>query len=153
MKLVSTLLFFIFATLSLAQNIIVSYPPAGTVVYDGKNFTVELDRPNSLTGSIDVSVVISIASCAKLPCASPSNVLGYTMYEGPYKPKYYQQYKPPHENFTVAVPLGFPKGCAQLNVAHFSLVGAGPYPWLELHNKTLIVASQGSDFVYDEDLI
>ncbi len=49
MKLVSTLLFFIFATLSLAQNIIISYPPAGTVVCDGKNFTVELDRPVCLS--------------------------------------------------------------------------------------------------------
>lgn len=79
------------------------------------------------------------------------------MYQGPYKPKYYQEYKPPHENFTVTVPPGFPKGHAQLNVAHFALVGvrqlhrlahafnlfviqAGPFPWLELHNKTLIVA-------------
>ncbi len=50
------------------------------------------------------------------------------MYEGPYKPKYYQQYKPSHENFTVAVPPGFPKGLAQLNVAHFSLVGVRQLP-------------------------
>ncbi|KAF8336754.1 hypothetical protein F5887DRAFT_986365 [Amanita rubescens] len=140
MKLVNALLLFTFATLSLAQNTIVSYPPKGKVVYPGKNFTVELDRPNSLTGSIDVSVVIAIASCAESPCGPPADALGYIMYQGPYKPIYYQEYKPPHENFTVAVPHGFPKGHAQLNVAHFALVGAGLFPWLELHNKTLIVA-------------
>ena len=45
MKLISTLLFFILATLSLAQNTIVSYPQKGKVVHPGRNFTVELDRP------------------------------------------------------------------------------------------------------------
>ncbi len=49
MKLISALLLFIFATLSLAQNTIVSYPPKGKVVHPGKNFTVELDRPVRLS--------------------------------------------------------------------------------------------------------
>ena len=78
---------------------------------------------NSLTGSIDVALIVSIASCAESPCLPPSEVLGYVMYQGPYKPIYYQSYDPPHENFTVTIPSGFPKGPAQLNIAHFALVG------------------------------
>ncbi|KAF8688703.1 hypothetical protein AX14_013763 [Amanita brunnescens Koide BX004] len=139
MKLLGALLFFVLATLSLAQNTILSYPPQGKVVHPGENLTVVLERPNSLTNSFEVSVVISIVSCAQSPCLPPSDVLGYVMYQGPYKPMYHQPEYPPHENFTVTIPSGFQKGPAQLNVAHFALVGAGPYPWLELHNTTLIV--------------
>lgn len=64
MKPVSALLLFIFATLSLAQNIIASYPPAGTVVHGGKNFTVELDRPVCLSFGLPI---LSLTHNPELP--------------------------------------------------------------------------------------
>ena len=89
-----TLLFF---TLSLDPNSGVSYPPAGTVIVpDRTSFgpclsfarvTAFMSVPD-LPGSIDVSVIISIVSCAKLACLPTSEVLGYVIC--PDKPIYYQ---------------------------------------------------------------
>jgi len=136
------------AGLSLAQRIAIGAPADGTSVAAGSNFTVEVDRPNSLTGSQEIAVVIGLSSCANRPggnCASlnASDVLGSILHSGPYTPQYQsvsgQGFKPPYQNFSVQVPSTMTKGLASLTVTHLSLVGAGPFPFLETQNITLNV--------------
>ncbi|KAF8737482.1 hypothetical protein AX14_012781 [Amanita brunnescens Koide BX004] len=123
MKLLSFIPFLVLAVLSLAQNVVISYPPQGQLIVPGEDFTVQISRPNSLTGSTEVSVAIAVASCANTPCRTPDQVLGDVVYKGPYTPFLYSNIIPEYQNFTVSIPSGFPAGPAQLNVAHFSLVG------------------------------
>ncbi|KAF7304346.1 hypothetical protein HMN09_00836500 [Mycena chlorophos] len=127
---------------ALAQNTAIGYPPANTTVSPGSNITVEVDRPNSLTGSQEVAAVLGVVSCAGRPvCPDPTDVMGSILYSGPFNPQYQTnaQGLPPHQNFTVTIPATIAKGPAQLNLAHFSLVGAGFWPYLETHNISLFV--------------
>ncbi|KAF8336753.1 hypothetical protein F5887DRAFT_565811 [Amanita rubescens] len=140
MKLLNVILFFILPIVSLAQNVVISYPPPGQSIVPGENFTVQIARPITLTGSTEVSVVIAVASCAQTPCRTPDQVLGQVLYDGPYTPQLESNTQPPYQNFSVSLQTGFSQGAAQLNVAHFSLVGAGPFPSLQVLNSTLVVS-------------
>ncbi|KAI0061528.1 hypothetical protein BV25DRAFT_1805473 [Artomyces pyxidatus] len=125
-----------------AQNAYIGYPPAGSTITPGTNITVLVDRPNSLTPSQEVAVVISIVGCTPAGCPDPSERLGTTLYAGGFDPQYPAQRSPqdaPQQNFSVAVPPGLAAGPALLSVVHLSLVGAGPYPLFEIKNTTLNV--------------
>ena len=59
---------------ALAQGIAIGYPLPGAVFTPGQNITVEVEKPATLTGSIDVGISISFLPC---PCTlSPSELLG-----------------------------------------------------------------------------
>lgn len=75
----------------------------------------------TLSGSIDVSVVIGLQSCPTFPCAPPDGILGNILFYGPYTPNL--NGSPPSQNFTVTIPAQMPKGRAQLGVAHLALIG------------------------------
>ncbi|GLB41551.1 hypothetical protein LshimejAT787_1001510 [Lyophyllum shimeji] len=124
-----------------AQSINIGYPQDGATVQAGSNLTVEIDRPNTLSGSTEIAVVIGVQSCASSPCHSPADGLGNILYNGGYKPQYNQppDSKPPHQNFTVTIPSTLAKGKALLGVAHMTLIGAGAAPILETRNITLNV--------------
>ncbi|KAK7052469.1 hypothetical protein R3P38DRAFT_1646729 [Favolaschia claudopus] len=144
MKLFSLLaLGALFAPAALAQRAVIGAPQDGTTVHPGQNLTVEIDRPDSLTGSTEVAVVIGFFSCGSSPaatCPPPTDVLGSVLYNGPYDPEFHTGVsRPPHQNFTVTVPPFAPAGKAQLGVAHLSLVGAGQFPLFETLNVTLKV--------------
>ncbi|KAK7681673.1 hypothetical protein QCA50_015407 [Cerrena zonata] len=130
------------ATSALAQRIAIGIPTDRQEIPAGSNFTVEVDRPNSLTGSTEVAIAIGLASCSRFPggsCASldPSELLGTILYAGPYSPQLSNSSKPPHQNFTVTIPNDFPHGDASFTVSHFSLVGAGPFAFFETQNTTV----------------
>lgn len=136
------------AAAALAQSITLTQPADLTTVSPGDNLTVQVTRFDTLTGSTEVALAIGLASCAGYTdgCASfdVTERLGTILYAGPYAPQYeptgaYQDQE--YQNFTVTVPTGFAAGEASLTVSHFSLVGAGPYPSLEVKNMTLIVSS------------
>ncbi|KAJ5343405.1 hypothetical protein N7541_007967 [Penicillium brevicompactum] len=55
-------------------------------------------------------------------------------------PAYHETYLPPYQNFTVTVPSAFAVGQAQVNVAHTTLIGAGPYHDPETLNQTIIIS-------------
>ncbi|KAJ7820751.1 hypothetical protein B0H14DRAFT_2833228 [Mycena olivaceomarginata] len=123
------------ATATFAQNVVIGAPADGTTVTPGSNMTVEVDRPNSLTGSTEVAVVIGFLSCVGFNSET-------ILYNGPYDPEFHtnvSRSKPPHQNFTVTIPATARTGPAQLSVTHLSLVGAGPFPLLETLNMTLNV--------------
>ncbi|KAF8219087.1 hypothetical protein L208DRAFT_1373683 [Tricholoma matsutake] len=126
---------FLLITTAVAQNVVIGSPANGTSVTAGCNLTVEIDRPRTLSGSIDVSVVIGLQSCPTFPCAPPDGILGNILFYGPYTPNL--NGSPPSQNFTVTIPAQMPKGRAQLGVAHLALIGAGLGPFLETLNITL----------------
>ncbi|THH18320.1 hypothetical protein EW146_g2651 [Bondarzewia mesenterica] len=127
-------------TLAGAQNIAIGYPSDGSSVTANSSLTVQVNRPNSLTGSQEVAIVISMAQCTSGGCPDPTELLGRTLYYGPYNPQYPTTRTPqnvPQQNFSVTVPSTLQQGKAVLTVTHLSLVGAGPFPLLEFKNVTL----------------
>ncbi|KAJ6493999.1 hypothetical protein C8R47DRAFT_1118009 [Mycena vitilis] len=142
MKFLSSLaLSALLAASAYGQRAFIGAPADGTSVTAGSNITVELDRPDTLTGSTEVAVIIGFFSCTSTGsvCPGPSEALGTILYNGPYDPEFQPGPKPPYQNFTVTIPPSAPKGKAQLGVAHFSLVGASEVPILETLNVTLNV--------------
>lgn len=53
--------------------------------------------------------------------------MGTILYHGGFKPVYHESSAPPYENFTIKIPSDIKKGDAQINIAHFSLVGVSIY--------------------------
>ncbi|KAJ7653161.1 hypothetical protein DFH06DRAFT_1204857 [Mycena polygramma] len=146
MKFFSVALSAILATTAYAQSVAIGAPADGTTVQPGSNITVEIDRPDTLSGSTEVAVVIGFWVCGESPasvCPPPSDVLGSILYNGPYDPQFRNNgtppNKPPYQNFTVTIPSTAQSGKAQLGVAHLSLIGAGQFPFLETRNITLNV--------------
>ncbi|GJE93123.1 hypothetical protein PsYK624_092820 [Phanerochaete sordida] len=124
---------------TLAQGISIATPAANSTVYPGQWITVEVDKPNSLTGSAEVALVLSMARCPSAGCTDPSydpaGALGDILYNGPYDPQYHAEAgigKPPHQNFSVPVPTSFAAGDKVALIAtHLNLVEAGPHTNLE----------------------
>jgi hypothetical protein len=95
------------------------------------NFTLELDRPSTLTPSIEVAIVIGLRPCGNTTCAPISDKgVGDILYNGPYHPQYDDPSdgKPPHQNFTLTVPQYTVSGGALLTVSHFAIVGVSTRP-------------------------
>ncbi|OCH88448.1 hypothetical protein OBBRIDRAFT_795216 [Obba rivulosa] len=132
-----------------AQSIQIGAPVEFSSITPGTNITVEVDRPDTLTGSQEVAIVIALNSCVGPgldgSCASfdVTQDLGTVLYSGPYDPEFHDvpglPNKPPYQNFSVQVPSSLPQGEAALTVSHFSLIGLGPFPNLEVKNITLNV--------------
>jgi len=138
----SLLLSALLATTALAQRVQIGYPADQSTIRAGTNITVEVDRPNFQSSAQEVAIVIGIRSCFSGPCLPPTDGIGSVLYSGPYNPQYaipIVPAKPPHQNFTVFIPSSVPQGTAQLNLAHFSLIGAGLEPFFETTNITLNV--------------
>ncbi|KAI0772275.1 hypothetical protein BC629DRAFT_1595480 [Irpex lacteus] len=110
-----------------AQNAYIALPVHGSSITRGTNITVQVTKPNSLTGSTSVALAIGLRSCEPSTTAwSPScktipseGVFGDVLYSGSFSPVYHEPALPPYQNFTVYVPQGFAEGSAVLSVAHF----------------------------------
>ncbi|VDB91969.1 unnamed protein product [Peniophora sp. CBMAI 1063] len=127
-----------------AQSINIGAPASGTTIATG-DVVVQVNRPDSLTGSEEVAIVISIAPCnAYGTCFDPADRLGTTLYKGPYNPQFPPHNTPqdePQQKFTVSIPDSFAGEKALLSVVHLSLVGAGPVPLFEIVNATVNVVA------------
>ncbi|OOO07978.1 hypothetical protein AFCA_012472 [Aspergillus flavus] len=122
-----------------AQNAFIGLPKKDQEITAGEILVVQVQRPNSLTGSEEMGVAIGVASCPERPCMAPKDTLGTLLYNGPFKPEYHDS-SPPYQNFTVTIPDSIAKGDAQINVAHVAIVGASAWPYLDLLNQTVVVA-------------
>ncbi|KAF8832052.1 hypothetical protein HHX47_DHR1000933 [Lentinula edodes] len=109
-----------------AQSAQIGAPQTGSSVVAGSNFTVMIERPNSLSSSQEVSIVIGLAPCGETECPDPKSELGEILYQGPFNPQYATppDSLPPHQNYSLQVPASFAVGRATLAVAHLSLIGA-----------------------------
>jgi len=123
-------------TTPFAPNIVIGAPANDSNVSSGQNLTVEIKKPNSLTGSQEVAIVIAMNSCTD-GCPSPKRNLGQILYNGPFNPTS-TELGFSNQSFTVKVPT-LDKGTAILSVTHLSLIQAGPHPFLEFENITLNV--------------
>ncbi|OJT12814.1 hypothetical protein TRAPUB_10649 [Trametes pubescens] len=135
-----------FASLAAAQMAVIRAPPAQSTFAPGEQFIVDVDRPDTLTGSQEVSVAIGLLSCAgQAPPGTCDGIdtteeIGTPLYAGPYTPQLRPGGSDLFQNFTVAVPADFPSGAAALSVAHFSLVGARYWPTLEVLTETVFIS-------------
>ncbi|KAF8218119.1 hypothetical protein K438DRAFT_1796335 [Mycena galopus ATCC 62051] len=142
MRLLTFLSLSALLTTAFAQSAYIGAPANGSTVHRGSNITVEIDRPDTLTGSTEIAIVIGLLFCGGThsTCLPPSSTLGTILYSGGYDPEFYTGVaKPPHQNFTVEIPSTAQVGKSQLGLAHFSLVGASEWPVLETRNITLNV--------------
>jgi hypothetical protein len=131
---------FLLVTVAFAQSADIGLPIYNQAVSAGSDLIVQVQRPNSLTGSEEVAVVIGLQSCPNRPCTPPSSFMGTILYNGPFNPQYHEYYLPPYQNFTVQVPASISAGTALIGVAHVTLIGAGLYPFLETLNQTITIA-------------
>ncbi|KAG6809479.1 hypothetical protein H0H92_016086 [Tricholoma furcatifolium] len=132
---------FAFAAFAAAQRSSIGLPADGAYVAGGSEIIVQVVRPVSIEGSIEVGIVIGLLSCpvtSPYPCPPPSQEVGSVLFNGHFDPEMHEQPGRPYENFTVTIPEGIP-GRAQLSVDRFHLIGGGPSPVLEINNITLNV--------------
>ncbi|KAF9816039.1 hypothetical protein IEO21_04214 [Rhodonia placenta] len=133
------------AASALAQNIAIGAPVALDPIPAGTNLTVQVNRPDSLTGSTEVGIAIALKSCAGYTngCADIdiTQALGDVLYVGGYDPEFRAGGWYPYQNFTVQVPAGFSTGQAILSVTQLSLVGAGPFPYTQTVNSTVSIVN------------
>ncbi|KAJ7797660.1 hypothetical protein B0H14DRAFT_2910095 [Mycena olivaceomarginata] len=123
----------------------IGFPLAGATLHFDTNITVQVVRPNSIEGSTEVGIAIGLLSCPisqGATCPPPDARLGSILYTGPFAPIIHPM-EQIYENFTLTVPAaGFlVTGRAQLAVARFHLIGAGPAPILEFNNITVNLAN------------
>ncbi|KAJ5438447.1 uncharacterized protein N7458_009445 [Penicillium daleae] len=130
----------LFVGAALAQSAQIGLPAAGQQLSKGSDVVVQVQRPDTLTGSTEMAVAIGISSCATQACPQSDEFMGTILYSGPFKPEFHEGNLPPYQNFTVNVPPSFTAGNAQINVAHATLIGASQYPLLETLNRTVVVA-------------
>ncbi|KAJ3504897.1 hypothetical protein NLJ89_g7698 [Agrocybe chaxingu] len=124
-----------------AQASFIGHPPAGSSLLPGQTLTVQVVRPNSIQGSIEVGMVIGLLDCQFLPCPPPNAQVGTILFNGDFNPQLHEKPGMPYQNFTVTIPSAefLPNNVAQLGVVRFHLIGAGPSPVLESNNVTLRV--------------
>ncbi|KAJ7069506.1 hypothetical protein C8F01DRAFT_976592 [Mycena amicta] len=145
MKLPLTFLAAAFSVASvMGQSSRIGAPSAGAKIKLGGTFTVQVIRNNGLLSSTEVGMAICLLSCptsSAAVCPSPEGQLGDCIYTGPFNPTTRLETGGGlYENFTLTAPSTdnfFVTGRAQLTVARFHLIGAGPAPVLELNNITV----------------
>ncbi|KAL6297943.1 hypothetical protein BKA93DRAFT_745099 [Sparassis latifolia] len=120
------------AATALAQSAFINLPVEYDSFSPGDNLTVQITRPDTLTGSDEVAIAIALQSCASYTggCAvfDVTQRLGTVLYQGPFAPAFEPVgFYEPYQNFTVQVPTSFSTGQASLSLSHFSLVGVSPF--------------------------
>ncbi|KAJ7643908.1 hypothetical protein FB45DRAFT_283515 [Roridomyces roridus] len=141
MKFISTIstLSCLYFTTAWGQATQIALPAANSNVRLGRNFVVQIVRPNSIEGSIEVGIAIGLLTCPtsqEATCPPPSAQLGNILYTGSFTPAFHEMGRF-YQNITVTAPAEedfFPVGRAQLAVARLHLLGAGPSPILELNS-------------------
>ncbi|RPD77388.1 hypothetical protein L226DRAFT_610713 [Lentinus tigrinus ALCF2SS1-7] len=147
MKLITTLVTALCATLAAAQNAWIVAPPPMATFAPGDDIVVQVNKPNSLTNSRDVSVAIGLLSCVgrapPMTCEGINSawMFGDILYAGPYDPTIDYPYGGRYQNFTVTVPEDFQPGPAVLASGHYVLIGALFWPNLDISNETVFISS------------
>ncbi|KAF3007272.1 hypothetical protein E8E15_001261 [Penicillium rubens] len=127
----STTFWAIFYGVSLAQNSIIGTPTAGQKLTRDSKTVVQVERPNSLTGSAEVVVVIGISSCVSIVCRPADEAMCTILY--------------------LIVPNSIATGNAQINIAHVALVGAERFPYQDAEpyrSRGLTRTHRSSDSVH-----
>ncbi|KAJ7017674.1 hypothetical protein C8F04DRAFT_1200110 [Mycena alexandri] len=124
------------ATSALAQSIVVDAPrPGANIPLTSTNLTVQIERPDTLSASKEVSVAIGYKICDVDEGCGPGAQL---LYNGPYTPTQHTQTLPGqpsfYQKFTFPSPF-FTPGPVEITVVHFFDIGAGEnIPFVETVN-------------------
>ncbi|KAJ5726754.1 uncharacterized protein N7483_008111 [Penicillium malachiteum] len=130
-----------FAGVALAQSTSIALPKAGDTVAAGSDLVVQIQRPDTLTGSDEIVVAIGMVSCpGETTCPSAGEALGNLLYHGSFDPDFGTGSYYPYENFTITVPSSFAAGNAQVNVAHLSTYGASGETLYETYDQTVVIS-------------
>ncbi|KAK9351082.1 hypothetical protein V1505DRAFT_180440 [Lipomyces doorenjongii] len=130
----------LFVAAAYSQAVDIGLPNKGAHLVAGSGQIVQIQRPDTLTASDEIAVVIGIQQCPNGTCTSPDASMGTVVYQGAFYPEFHGTQPPyvPYENFSVQIPVGL-SGPAIIGVAHMSLVGASAYPFLEFLNQTVTI--------------
>jgi len=128
---------------AIAQTINIASPLPGDSVQTGKDTVITVVRPNSLTGSIYVGLVIGIAHCPVGMCPPANQTTGTVLYNGDYNPQYATgaEQLGPHQNFTVTIPSDFDTEDAMITATLLQLTGASNFVFLQIVNVTGIAVT------------
>ncbi|KAK2465746.1 hypothetical protein APHAL10511_002290 [Amanita phalloides] len=139
MKVLSVAILFILVAVSLGQSVQIGVPKSGATIPAGRPFTVQIQKPDTITGSEELFLAISVASC---PCGNPQDSFaGAILYNGTFNPQFHDGIPPPpFQDFYLTIPSDFPKGAAQINVLNLELVADAMYPMLQFLNTSITVA-------------
>ncbi|TBU23239.1 hypothetical protein BD311DRAFT_90906 [Dichomitus squalens] len=121
-----------------AQGVKIVAPAANTTLTLGETFVIDVERPDSLTGSQEVAIAIGIQSCGQ-SCDNINTAgdIGRPLYSGLYTPTIVGNGRADlAQNFTVQLPDNIQTGAAVLAVAHFALI-IGTEPFLEVVNQVV----------------
>ncbi|KAL0565723.1 hypothetical protein V5O48_016295 [Marasmius crinis-equi] len=137
------------ATSVLGQASYIRVPARGDTLHQGKPFTLQIVRPNSLQGSREAGLAVGILPCGSgtslNPCPPPGSQMGKVLYTGILDPQLHEIPGNPYQNLTITLPLpdvgGPPVGNALLQVARMHLIGAGPSVTLEENSVAVVVQS------------
>ncbi|KAI5120384.1 hypothetical protein M0805_000164 [Coniferiporia weirii] len=131
---------YIFAV-AFAQRVSIGSPESNQTFHAGQEMTVSVAKPDSLSGSTEVGVGITLHHCTQSPCEDVTQALGYVLYSGAYDPQpTTSSHGSPAQNFSIYIPEKFAAGAAVLSVAHASLAGAGPYLFTEIVSMPVNIA-------------
>ncbi|KAF9258396.1 hypothetical protein L218DRAFT_877279 [Marasmius fiardii PR-910] len=134
MKLSTSLLAVIsLATSVLGQASYIRVPSTGTTLHQGRSFTLQIVRPNSIQGSREAGLAVGILHCGAgttlNPCPPPGAQMGTVLYTGVFNPQLHEIPGNPYQNLTINLPLpdvgGPPVGNALLQVSRMHLIGVG----------------------------
>ncbi|KAN0080351.1 hypothetical protein V8E55_009917 [Tylopilus felleus] len=122
---------------ALAQSTQLTYPPPGTTLTVGSEFTVQVYMGGYPENIDVVAIVIGLAQCYGGTCSPASSFMGNILYQGPYTPQQDSYYA----NYTVTVPESFTPGKASLNAINLFMVGAEYEPIVNYLNENVTVVA------------
>ncbi|KAI0366648.1 hypothetical protein BV20DRAFT_636531 [Pilatotrama ljubarskyi] len=131
-------------TLGSTQSVFFGAPAPQSTFASGETFVVDVARVPNLIVSKDVSVAIGLLSCVdQAPSGTCDGVnvdddIGTVLFAGPYTPRSSPGHGGAFQNYTVAVPEGFPAGAAALSIAHFYLLSEN-HPQVQVISETVII--------------
>ncbi|KIL55501.1 hypothetical protein M378DRAFT_17891 [Amanita muscaria Koide BX008] len=76
MNSLKVVVLFFFTTVAFAQGVVINYPQNGASVPTGQDLTVQVVRPDTITGSREVAVVIGLESSANTTLSNAVLPLG-----------------------------------------------------------------------------
>jgi len=100
----------------------------------------------TISSSVEIAIALGLSSCGSREngqCLPVKASMGTILYNDNYNPQLDEDRQhgehQPHQNFALTIPEDTPKGSAQLNFAHFYLLGVSFIQWFSETSSDLYV--------------
>ncbi|KAH6912992.1 hypothetical protein BKA70DRAFT_1422537 [Coprinopsis sp. MPI-PUGE-AT-0042] len=104
MFLNSLLALLLFIAGALGQGTVIDTPQPGTRLSSGQTFTLQVLRPFTRGGSLEIGYGVGLWPCGSSPCPAPGVPAGNILYNGPYNPAFEELPGIPYQNFSLTIP-------------------------------------------------